>query len=137
MPSRHHVFRLALVVYGLLGPARAALTQEPRFTRADTLRGTVGPERAWWDVHHYDLSVRVNPADSTISGSNAIGYLVIGPKRPMQIDLMMPLEVDSIVQAGRPLPYRREGNAFLVDLPGEQAPGLDLCGAVALDRRLE
>ena len=54
--------------------AVAAVTQaqqEPkRFTRADTLRGSNGPARAWWDAEFYDLHVRVNPADSSISGRN-------------------------------------------------------------------
>ncbi|WP_394767404.1 hypothetical protein [Ferruginibacter sp.] len=27
------------------------------FTHADTLRGSITPERAWWDVQRYDVSV--------------------------------------------------------------------------------
>jgi len=29
------------------------------FTHADTLRGTYGPERDWWDVLKYDLHVKI------------------------------------------------------------------------------
>ena len=89
--------------------------QAPRtFTRADTLRGSNGPARSWWDVEFYDLHVAVNPADSTIKGWNGISYRVLRPGREMQIDLQVPLRIDSIVQSGRKLAFRRDSNAFFV-----------------------
>ena len=111
--------RLLLLAALALGSPVSVAAQGPRFTRADSVRGSITPERAWWDVVHYDLSVRVNPSDSSIEGSNTIRYNVIGPSREMQIDLMAPLEVDSVVQDGTRLSVRRDGNAFFV-LP--QAP---------------
>ena len=84
------------------------------FTRADTLRGSDGPARSWWDVEFYDLNVTVNPVDSTIRGWNAITYRVLRPGREMQIDLQVPLRIDSIVQSGRKLAFRRDSNAFFV-----------------------
>ncbi|MEO7218971.1 MAG: M1 family metallopeptidase [Gemmatimonadaceae bacterium] len=93
------------------------------FTHADTLRGSNTPERAWWDATFYDLHVRVNPADSSISGHNGITYRVTGPSREMQIDLQVPLEVDSMIQDGQHLQYRRDGNAFFVTLPTAQREG--------------
>jgi aminopeptidase N len=100
------------------------VSAQPRtFTRADTLRGTIGPARAWWDVAFYDLEVRVSPADSSIRGRNRIAYRVLQPGREMQIDLQVPLVADSIVQDGRRLTFRRDGNAFFVALPSEQRPG--------------
>ena len=87
------------------------------FTRADTLRGTITPERAWWDVTFYDLHVAISPADSTIRGWNGITYRVVRPAtREMQIDLQVPLDVDSMVQDGRRLTYRRDGNAFFTTI---------------------
>src|SRR5262245_7992993 len=85
------------------------------FSRADTLRGSNGPGRAWWDVTFYDLRVAVNPADSTIRGSNAITYRVHTPAREMQIDLQVPMQIDSIVQDGKPLEFKRDSNAFFVN----------------------
>jgi len=93
------------------------------FTHADTLRGSNGPARAWWDVQFYDLHVRVNLADSSIRGWNAITYRVFQPSRDMQIDLQQPLEIDSIVQDGRKLTYRRDANAFFVTLQANQRAG--------------
>jgi aminopeptidase N len=87
-----------------------------RYTRADTLRGSNGPARAWWDARFYDLHVAVNPGDSSISGWNGITYRVLAPAREMQIDLQPPLSVDSIVQGRRRLAYRRDGSALFVTL---------------------
>jgi len=90
---------------------------------ADTLRGTNGPARAWWDAAFYDLHVRVNPADSSIGGWNGITYRVLQPSQEMQIDLQVPLEVDSMVQERRTLAFRRDGNAFFVTLKARQRAG--------------
>ncbi|HSW31312.1 MAG TPA: M1 family metallopeptidase [Longimicrobiales bacterium] len=104
-------------------PARAAAQERPAYTRADTLRGSVGPARAWWDVTFYDLHVRVSPADSSITGWNGITYRVLRPGQELQIDLQPPLEVDSMVLGRTKLEYRRDGNAFFVRLPAPQSPG--------------
>jgi aminopeptidase N len=97
----------------------------PVFTHADTLRGSNTPQRAWWDAVFYDLHVKVKPGDSTITGYNAITYRVLTPPpaREMQIDLQMPLVVDSIVQDGLELSARRDGNAFFVTVIAPQRRG--------------
>jgi aminopeptidase N len=100
----------------LLAPMPAAAQATSPYTHADTLRGSIGPARAWWDVTFYDLHVRVNPADSTISGHNAITYHVLEPGVEMQIDLQEPLVVDSVLQGNRELKWRRDGDAFFVTL---------------------
>ena len=89
--------RLAIPLMALIATATALAAQQRTYSRADTLRGSNGPARSWWDVEFYDLNVRVNPADSTISGWNAITYRVIRPSTEMQIDLQHPLVIDSIV----------------------------------------
>ena len=107
-----------------LAPVCLATAQDNKpFTRADTLRGSITPERAWWDVAFYDLHVAVNPADSSVRGYNGITYRVLQPAQEMQIDLMVPLEIDSVMQAGRKLRYRRDGNAYFVTLASAQRAG--------------
>ena len=117
--------RLVVFLCSLLLAVSPALAQtsKPTFTRADTLRGSNTPERSWWDVAFYDLHVKVNPVDSSISGHNAITYRILKPGREMQIDLQMPLVVDSIVQDGTELSARRDGNAFFVRLIAPQRRG--------------
>ncbi|HEY3934105.1 MAG TPA: M1 family metallopeptidase [Gemmatimonadales bacterium] len=109
------------------GTAAPASAQRPRvFSHADSLRGsTTAPARTWWDVTFYDLHVAVHPADSTIAGFNAITYRVLHPAQLMQIDLMMPLVIDSITQDGKPLDFRRDGDAFFVTLAAPQRTGDD------------
>ena len=108
----------------LLIVASGASAQAPaRFTHADTLRGSNGPGRSWWDATFYDLQVRIQPVDSTIRGQNTIRYRVLRPAREMQLDLQTPLEVDSIRQDGRALRHRRAGNAFFVALVAPQRAG--------------
>jgi aminopeptidase N len=90
------------------------------YDHADTLRGSVTPERAWWNVLHYDLHVQFNPADSSLAGHNVIQYKVLYPWHTMQIDLMQPLAIDSIRQDEKKISYERDGNAFHVHLPAPQ-----------------
>lgn len=112
---------LLACLLALPGAAQAQETARP--TRADTLRGSITPQRAWWDVSFYDLDVRIDPAAQSIRGQTGITYRVLQPAREMQIDLQMPLEVDSMLQDGRRLAYRREGNAFFVTLSSPQRVG--------------
>lgn len=104
-----------------------------KFTHADTLRGSITPERAWWDVLHYDISVTPDFEHKTISGSNVIRYKVISDSYPafMQVDLQEPMGIDSILfgNSRRPLRFEREGNAWHVQVP-KQAKGSE--GTVAV-----
>jgi aminopeptidase N len=93
------------------------------FTRQDSLRGSITKERAWWDVKHYNLDVKVNPADSTITGSNTIQYKVLQPYNVMQIDLQNPMEITKVTQDGAALKYKREGNVFFITLASKQNVG--------------
>lgn len=97
-------------------PVRAQ--QQPTFTRADTLRGSNGPARAWWDITYYDLAVSIDPASRSISGVNRITYRVVTEPgtREMQIDLQAPLVLDSVVHGGRAVPVRSEGDAHFADV---------------------
>ena len=118
---RRSLTALALLVTGL-APAAA---QKPRtFTRADTLRGSfTTPGRVWWDLTFNDLHVAVSPRDSSIRGYNSISYRVLQPGREMQVDLMEPLVVDSMVYDGISLPFRHDGNAFFASFPEPQRAG--------------
>ena len=115
-------FALFAVIAAALSSAHA---QAPRgYTRADTLRGSYNtPQRSWWDVTFYDLHVAINPPDSSIKGYTGITYKVLKPAKELQIDLQMPLVVDSMIQDGKALKYRRDGNAFFVALTAPQTAG--------------
>ena len=102
---------------GLMGKS------ETVFTHQDTLRGSITKERVWWDVKQYHLDIKINPADSTISGSNTIRYKVLNSYNRMQIDLQEPLKINKVIQDGKELKYQRDGNVFYIDLVALQNPG--------------
>ncbi len=93
------------------------------FTRADTLRGSITPERAWWDLNHYHLAVEIFRETKSIKGSNTIRYKVLTESQILQLDLQEPLKITSIVQAGENLDFKREGDAHFVILKKKQVPG--------------
>ncbi|WP_396185892.1 M1 family metallopeptidase [Flavobacterium sp.] len=101
---------------GLLG------NKEEVFTRQDSLRGSITKERAWWDLKYYHLDIKVNPADSTITGSNTIRYKVLTPSNRMQIDLQEPLKIFKVTQDGKEVKYQRDGSVFYIDLVDPQNP---------------
>jgi len=113
-----------LAVLVTCSPALAQAQEARSFTRADSLRGSLNsPQRAWWDVTFYDLHVAVSPSDSSIRGSNRITYRVIAPAKELQVDLMVPLVVDSMVQDGQAVRWRRDGNTFFATLAAPQNAG--------------
>ena len=88
------VFFLATVSLIVLASAAAQVAAQPKpVTRQETLRGSVTPEREWWDVLHYDLSVQFLPDTRMIKGSNVITFKVLKPGSKMQIDLQTPLAI--------------------------------------------
>lgn len=107
----------SLNAQGLLGK------KEEVFTHQDTLRGTITKERAWWDLKYYHLDIKVNPADSTISGSNTIRYQVLNEYNKMQIDLQEPLKITKVIQDGNELKYQRDGNVYYIELVVPQKSG--------------
>ena len=116
--------RFCLAALVLLPFAQSGAQARTTFTRADTLRGTyTTPSRAWWDVTFYDLHVAVSPGDSSIRGYNSISYRVLAPARELQVDLMAPLVVDSMMQNRHALQYRNEGPAYFATLNAPQRMG--------------
>jgi hypothetical protein len=65
-------------------------------THQDTLKGSVTPQRAWWDVLRYDLTVQPHFTTHTIEGKNEITYRVVKAKHTpyLQVDLQPPLKID-------------------------------------------
>ena len=85
-------------------------------SRQDTLRGSITPERAWWDLIYYHLDIKVEPDKKYISGSNTVGYKVLQSSKVMQIDLQKPMNITSITSKNKELKFTREGNAYFIEL---------------------
>jgi len=114
---------LVLLFFVTISGSLYAQYQTPVFTRQDSLRGSITPERKWWDLVYYHLNIVVNPADSSIKGSNTVFYRVLDPFGVMQIDLQNPMNITRVIQNNKELIFRREGNVFWIELAEKQEKG--------------
>ncbi len=98
--------------------------QKKEFSRDDTLRGSITPERSWWDLKYYELRISVNPTEKYLSGSTTVMYEVLKPHKVIQIDLQPPLKVDKVTQDGKELTFKVDGhNAYMINLTKKQVKG--------------
>ncbi len=100
-----------------------ATAQQDSFSKQDRLRGSITPEREWWDVQHYHLSVMVDPESKSISGSNIVTFKTVKAGQRMQIDLQKPLEIKSVKRKDSDLKFEREGNVYWIQLDSPIAAG--------------
>ena len=93
------------------------------FTRQDTLRGSITPQRAWWDLTYYHLDISVDPEKKYLKGSNTVHYKVLKTSKEMQIDLQKPLKITRIVQDNKDLDYSLDGYSYFIKLKKNQKKG--------------
>lgn len=114
------------------------LGRKTQFTHQDTLRGTIGPERSWWNVLHYDITINPDYTAKSISGKTVIEYKVVQENHSdyMQIDLQQPLKIDELFYDGKMYinypakPYYNEGNVWHIPLPKAPLNSIHTIGIV-------
>lgn len=116
--KKHYQIFLAFLF--LVSPIFA---QTPQFTRQDSLRGSITPERAWWDLTYYHLQIKVDIANKSFKGQNAVHYTVLEPGKRMQIDLQPPLKITKVMQGKKELSYTQDGNAYFISFNNPQKTG--------------
>lgn len=85
------------------------------YSRQDTLRGSNGTGRSWWDVLKYNLTVTFDTARQSISGSNILTFTVTDtPHDSLQIDLQEGMFLDKVTGPGGTYDYRKDGNVFWI-----------------------
>ncbi|WP_126974232.1 M1 family metallopeptidase [Gynurincola endophyticus] len=109
----------AVVAIGYSQP----LNQKTTFTMQDTLRGSIGEHRAWWDVEHYNIEFEANEAEKSIRGFNEITFNVLAPGKKMQIDLQEPMEITKAEWNKKSLPFTRNGNVYYIEFPKDLKKG--------------
>ncbi|MFN8308684.1 MAG: M1 family metallopeptidase [Chitinophagales bacterium] len=103
---------LGLLVLLLAGNLQAQLTtQKKEYTRADSLRGSLRPERNCYDVQFYELQISVDTLRHTISGSVEMRFKALTDIRSLQFDLNDSFKIESLTYAGKGIPYTREFQA--------------------------
>lgn len=112
-------------------------TQSKTYTLKDTLRGTLGAERSWWDVQHYAIYVEPDYSNKTIKGKVDIRFKVKSSGNVMQIDLQEPMELEKAYLGDHALPYSRKGNAFFVTLDKNLAIGSEALLALKFSGKVQ
>ena len=111
-------FFLLMLLLNLL-PSAVFSQTETADQRAVELRGTVTPERAWWDLQRYDLKIEVDPEARTIVGTNEMTFVPTSLGKRLQIDLQAPLKIEWVKAGERELKFAREGNAYFVEFESD------------------
>jgi aminopeptidase N len=86
-------------------------------------RGTITPERAWWDLTHYNLDIAVEPKSKSITGTNTMKYKVLSKSKRLQIELQPPMQLTKVEQNGKELTVEQLGYSYFIKLETEQEIG--------------
>ena len=122
--SKKSIFSILffLISFSLL--AQTSLFDHSKtFTKQDSLRGSITPERVWWNLTYYHLDISVNPDKKFINGKNTVQYKVLKPHNVLQIDLQAPLKITKVIQNGKKLKVISDGNAHFIQLKAIQKTG--------------
>ena len=111
--SRPATFLLSGLLFLSLSSCAQILNHKQGFSRQDSLRGSITPERAWWDAVSYHIGVAPDFNSKTIEGKNEIRFKVVSPGSRMQIDLQEPMKVESAYWKDKNLPLERVGNVYI------------------------
>ena len=112
-----HFLRTALILL-LLAPF---FSQAQSFSRQDSLRGSLRPERTVYDIHHVLLDLEIDPKTRSLQGFCQLSFhrdSTISIER-LQLDLAAQFRIEKIESEGKSLAYTREGNILWVSLPKE------------------
>jgi aminopeptidase N len=111
------MIRLIAFVLFIMSFCLQGLSQQDLLaTRQDSIRGSITPEREWWDVLHYNITVEPDYLTKNISGVNEIKIKAIAKGQRLQIDLQEPMQIQSVLIRKKPAKFTRTGNAFFIDL---------------------
>ncbi|MCZ8197055.1 MAG: M1 family metallopeptidase [Flavobacterium sp.] len=95
-----------------------SLFAQETFTRKDSLRGGLQYGKGNYDVLRYDLNIKVNIDEKSISGYNDITFkAAINKTKNIQIDLFENMVIDSIIHNNEKIPFTREFNAVFLTFP--------------------
>ena len=94
-----------------------------KFTKADTLRGMLRPERTCFDVTFYDINLNVDIEKQFIGGFVDVEYTILNDFRTLQLDLFENMRILSITSNNQSLLFRRQYNAVFVEFPVLQKQG--------------
>ena len=123
MKYRYYLLLFFTSMSILSAQAQGLLSKKKIFTQQDTLRGSITPERIWWNLTYYHLELEVIPDEKFITGKNTITYTILSEYQTLQVDLQAPLTISKVTQDGKELDVVHLGNAHFVQLIKKQEIG--------------
>ncbi|MCC6180208.1 MAG: M1 family metallopeptidase [Bacteroidia bacterium] len=108
------------ITYFFCGFILHVFSQSTSFTKDDTLLGSNHVYRAWVDMLNYDITVKPDVINKTITGCNTMRYKVLSDSLPfiLQLDLQEPMQIDSIFLDGKLfLNFKKEKNRWMLTFP--------------------
>jgi len=123
------ILNFSFLIFIASSCAAQPLSNKKQFSRQDTLRGTITPERAWWNVLRYDIQVTPDYTTKTIQGKNRITVSVLKAGEILQLDLQDPMIIDEVNLVSlvaknsnmRNLAVKHDGNAWFITMPSVPA----------------
>jgi aminopeptidase N len=107
------IFIVSLILLGF-----QSLFAQETFTRKDSLRGSLQYGKGNYNVLRYDLNIKVNVEEKSISGYNDITFkATVNKTKDIQIDLFENMVIDSIIHNNEKIPFTREFNAVFLTFP--------------------
>jgi aminopeptidase N len=107
------IFIVSLILLGF-----QSLFAQETFTRKDSLRGSLQYGKGNYNVLRYDLNIKVNVEEKSISGYNDITFkATVNKTKDIQIDLFENMVIDSIINNNEKIPFTREFNAVFLTFP--------------------
>ena len=110
MPIKRFFYFLFSLIITVIGNAQP-------FNLNDTLRGSNTPERSWWEVKKYTLTIEPNSATHELSGTNKLLFQVIGTPTKMQLDLQGGMKIDSLIFENETLNFTHSNNVWWIEFP--------------------
>ena len=119
MISKYRAFSFLIFILIQLRFLTAPVLSQKSFNENDqqTLRGSLNEYRTCFDVTYYDLSVKADLNNHSITGSNDIQMDAVRDFEKIQLDLFANMVIDSVVCKGNSLSIERIGDAFFIQFP--------------------
>ena len=111
------IFKLLIPIFITIFLTNFALGQRELGNRPTETGGVVPYEQAGYDVKKYDISLKINPAEKSISGTTIVMANVVQPINAFVLDLDTPLNVSDVSMGETKLKFERKGGKIWSYLP--------------------
>ncbi len=131
------IFKFLTLILTIFLSVTFAFAQRELGARPTETGGVVPYEQAAYDVKKYDISLKVNPAEKSISGSTIVTANIVQPINVFVLDLDTPLNVSEVTllegKTGTKLKFERKGGKIWSYFPMTKQAGETVSVKVTYD----